>query len=136
VGESDRPLYPFGYGLSYTGFEYSNLRVSPETSSQARVEVSVDVRNIGNYDGEEVAQLYVRDVYSSVTTPGKSLKGFHRVFLKRGETRKVTFDLTPDELSIWNREMKRVVERGEFEVMVGGNSTDLIRTKFVVTSEE
>jgi beta-glucosidase len=136
VGESDRPLYPFGYGLSYTSFAYGNLRVSPETSSQARVEVSVDVRNIGNYDGEEVAQLYVRDVYSSVTTPGKSLKGFHRVFLKRGETRKVTFDLTPDELSIWNREMRRVVERGEFEVMVGGNSTDLIRTKFVITSGE
>jgi beta-glucosidase len=92
----------------------------------------VDVKNVGNYDGEEVAQLYIRDVSSSVTTPARALKGFQRVFLKKGETRGVIFDLTPDELSIWNREMRRVVEQGEFEAMVGGNSEDLIRTKFVV----
>lgn len=134
IGESDRPLYPFGYGLSYTRFEYSNLTVSPETSSDARFAVSVDVKNTGNHDGEEVAQLYIRDVHSSVTTPLKALKGFHRVFLKKGETRRVAFDLTAEELSLWNREMKRVVEPGEFEVMAGGNSEDLIRAKFAVTS--
>ncbi|MEW6207791.1 MAG: glycoside hydrolase family 3 N-terminal domain-containing protein [Acidobacteriota bacterium] len=135
IGESDRPLYPFGYGLSYTSFTYSNLRVSPEASEDARFEVSVDVKNTGERDGEEVAQLYIRDTHSSVTTPVKTLKGFQRIFLKRGETKRVTFTLTADELSIWNREMKRVVEAGEFQAMVGGNSEDLIRTKFAVTKE-
>jgi beta-glucosidase len=135
VGESDRPLYPFGYGLSYTSFVYANLRVSPETSADGRVEVSVDVTNTGNYDGEEVAQLYIRQLYSSVTTPLKALKGFQRLGLKKGETRKVTFELTQNELSIWNRQMKRVVEPGEFQVMVGGNSEDLIKAKFTVTSK-
>jgi beta-glucosidase len=135
VGESDNPLYPFGYGLSYTSFAYSNLRVSPETSANGRVEVSVDVKNIGDRDGEEVAQLYVRDVVSSVTTPRKTLKGFQRVMIKKGETRRVSFELTAEDLSIWNRQMKRVVEPGEFEVMVGGNSEELIKSKFRVTSE-
>ena len=136
VSESDRPLYPFGYGLSYTRFAYRNLKVSPESSSVARFEVSVDVQNVGDYDGEEVAQLYVRDLVSSVTTPVKALKGFQRVFLKKGETRRATFELTADELAIWNREMKRLVEPGEFEVMAGGNSEELIRARFVVTLRE
>jgi len=135
VAGSDRPLYPFGYGLSYTRFDYSNLKVSPETTSDGRVTVSVDIRNSGDYDGEEVAQLYIRRRYSSVTTPVKELKGFRRIMLKQGETRRLGFDLAPDELSIWNRQMKRVVEPGEFDVMVGGNSEDLIKTKFTVTSE-
>ncbi|HEY7546255.1 MAG TPA: glycoside hydrolase family 3 C-terminal domain-containing protein, partial [Blastocatellia bacterium] len=135
TGESDRPLYPFGYGLSYTSFEYSNLRVTPDASADGRVEVSVDVKNTGNRDGEEVAQLYIRDMHSTVTTPLKTLNGFQRVFVKRGETRRVIFHLTSDELAIWNREMKRVVEPGEFQVMVGGSSEDLLRAKFVVTTE-
>jgi beta-glucosidase len=135
VGESDRPLYPFGYGLSYTRFEYSNLRVSPESSASARFTVSFDVKNAGESDGEEVAQLYIRDMHSSVTTPLKTLKGFQRIFLRRGETRRVAFRLTADELAIWNREMKRVVEAGEFQAMVGGNSEDLIRAKFEVTAD-
>jgi beta-glucosidase len=135
VGGSDRPLYPFGYGLSYTKFDYSNLRVSPQSTPDGRVEVSVDIKNAGDYDGEEVAQLYIRQQYGSVTTPVKALKGFQRVMVKKGETRRVTFELTPEELSIWNRQMKRVVEPGEFVVMVGGNSEDLIKAKFTVTSE-
>jgi beta-glucosidase len=134
IGDSDKPLYPFGYGLSYTSFEYGNLRVAPRKSPDARVAVSVDVKNTGDRDGEEVVQLYVRDIASSVTTPVKTLKGFQRLTLTKGETRKVTFELTADELSIWNREMKRVVEPGEFEVMIGGNSEDLIKANFAVTS--
>jgi beta-glucosidase len=135
ISESDRPLYAFGYGLSYASFEYSNLRVSPERSDDGRVEVSVDVKNVGDYDGEEVAQLYVRDLVSSVTSPVKALKGFQRFLLKKSETRRLVFKLTPDELSIWNRQMKRVVEPGDFEVMVGGNSEDLIKARFTVTAE-
>ncbi|MGH9764245.1 MAG: glycoside hydrolase family 3 C-terminal domain-containing protein, partial [Blastocatellia bacterium] len=133
VGESDRPLYPFGYGLSYSTFAYSNLRVSPESNADGRVEVSVDVTNTGERPGEEVVQLYVRDLYSSVTTPVKALKGFQRIMLNKGETRRVAFLLTAADLSLWNREMKRVVEPGEFEAMAGGNSEDLLKTKFTVT---
>jgi beta-glucosidase len=135
VGESDKPLYSFGNGLSYTSFEYGDLRVSPLISSDARVEVSVDLKNTGDYDGEEVAQLYVRQLHSSVTTPVKALKGFQRVLLKSGERRRLTFALTRDELAIWNRQMKRVVEAGDFEVLVGGNSEDLIKAKFTVKTE-
>ena len=96
------------------------------------MKVSVAVKNTGNYAGDEVVQLYIKDVYSSVTTPRKTLKGFKRLFIKKGETKKVEFTLTADELSIWNREMKRVVEPGDFEVMVGGNSTDLQKLNFKV----
>ena len=96
------------------------------------MKISVDVKNTGNYDGDEVVQLYINDVYSTVTTPKKTLKGFQRLFIKKGETKKVEFTLTGDELSIWNREMKRVVESGDFEVMVGGNSTELQKLNFKV----
>ena len=88
------------------------------------------MKNTGNYDGDEVVQLYINDVYSSVTTPRKTLKGFKRINIKKGKTKTVIFDLSFDELSLWNREMKRVVEPGEFEVMLGGNSFDLIKAKF------
>jgi beta-glucosidase len=131
VSESENPLYTFGYGLSYTTFEYSNLTLSTsEIKADGSLKVSIDVKNTGNYDGDEVVQLYINDVYSSVTTPQKTLKGFKRIFIKKGATEKVEFTLTPDELAIWNREMKNVVEPGDFEVMVGGNSTDLLKTNF------
>lgn len=133
VSESENPLYTFGYGLSYTKFEYSNFAINTkEIKADGELKVSVDVKNTGNYDGDEVVQLYIKDVYSSVTTPRKTLKGFKRLFIKKGETKKVEFTLTADELSIWNREMKRVVEPGDFEVMVGGNSTDLQKLNFKV----
>ncbi len=133
VAESENPLYTFGYGLSYTTFEYSNLALNTkEIKADGEIKVTIDVKNTGNYDGDEVVQLYINDVYSSVTTPAKTLKGFKRVFIKKGETQKVGFTLTADELAIWNRDMKRVVEPGDFEVMVGGNSTDVLKTKFSV----
>jgi beta-glucosidase len=133
VTESENPLYTFGYGLSYTTFEYSNLSISAkEINADETIKVSVDVKNTGDYDGDEVVQLYIHDMYSSVTTPLKTLKGFKRVFIKKSETKHIEFTLTPDELALWNREMKRVVEPGEFEVMVGGNSVDLLKVNFKV----
>lgn len=133
VSESENPLYTFGYGLSYTSFDYSNLKLSTNRiATDGTVSVTVDVKNTGNYDGDEVVQLYINDVYSSVSTPRKTLKGFERVFIKKGETKQVSFKLTSEELAIWNRDMKRVVEPGEFEVMVGGNSIKLLKAKFVV----
>ena len=136
VSEKETPLYPFGFGLSYTKFSYSNLRLDQKRiQKDGKIRVSVDVKNTGDRDGEEVVQLYINDVYSSVTTPRKTLKGFKRVKIKKGETKTVSFMLTPEELAIWNREMKRVVEPGEFEVMVGGNSVDLIKTSFEVVGK-
>lgn len=133
VEESEDPLYPFGHGLSYTTFKYDNIKPSSHSiQKDESVKISVDVTNTGNLDGEEVVQLYINDVYSSVTTPKKTLKGFKRIWIKKGETKKVIFELTPAELSIWNREMQRLVEPGDFEVMIGGNSVDLIKTTFVV----
>ncbi|MCX2681627.1 glycoside hydrolase family 3 C-terminal domain-containing protein [Galbibacter sp. EGI 63066] len=133
VEESEEPIYPFGYGLSYTSFKYDNLKLSSKAiNKNESITVSIEVTNTGDLDGEEVVQLYINDVYSSVTTPKKTLKGFKRISIKKGETKKVTFELTPDELAIWNRKMKRVVEPGEFEVMVGGNSKDLIKTTFEI----
>jgi beta-glucosidase len=133
VTESENPLYPFGHGLSYTNFAYSNLRLSStEIKKDGSINISVDVKNIGDRDGEEVVQLYINDVYSSVTTPRKTLKGFKRVNINKGETKTVKFTLSPEELSIWNRDMQRVVEPSDFEVMVGGNSKDVIVGKFKV----
>lgn len=133
VAESEDPLYPFGYGLSYTTFSYENITLS---STKIRVgeaiEVSVKVTNTGERDGEEVVQLYINDVYSSVSTPKKTLKGFQRIFLKKGESKNIAFSLTPDDLSLWNRDMQKIVEPGTFEVMIGGNSEDLVSTKFQV----
>lgn len=135
VSESENALYTFGYGLSYTEFKYTNLSISSEKINvDAKIKVSVDVKNIGNYDGDEVVQLYINDIYSSVTTPKKTLKGFKRIHIKKGETQKVEFVLTSEELAIWNRKMEKVVEPGEFEVMVGGNSQDLQKLKFEVVN--
>lgn len=133
VSESENPLYTFGDGLSYTTFEYANLALNTkEIKIDGSVKVTVDVKNTGNYDGDEVVQLYINDVTSSVTTPRKTLKGFERVFIKKGETKQVEFTLAPEELALWNRDMKRVVEPGDFYVMVGGNSKGVLKTKFTV----
>ncbi len=123
---NSNPLFPFGYGLSYTKFRYANLHLDPAAIPvSGKTRVSVDVTNTGNRAGDEVVQLYVRDEVSSVTRPIKELKGFQRVNLKPGETRTVSFSIGPEELQFYNREMKRVVEPGTFKIMVGPNSVDL-----------
>jgi beta-glucosidase len=120
------PLFPFGHGLSYTKFEYSNLQISPETiKPDEKVKVSADVQNIGEREGDEVVQVYIRDVVGSVTRPVKDLKGFKRITLKPNEKRTLEFTLGPEELSFTNREMKRVVEPGTINIMVGKSSEDI-----------
>ncbi|MCA1613837.1 MAG: glycoside hydrolase family 3 C-terminal domain-containing protein [Acidobacteria bacterium] len=120
---SKEPLYPFGHGLSYTTFEYTNLRVSPSQIGPAgRAEVSVSVRNAGRRAGDEVVQLYIRDLVSSVTRPVKELKDFRRVSLAPGESKTVTFTVTPDKLSFLDINMNRTIEPGAFDIMVGTSS--------------
>jgi len=120
------PLFPFGHGLGYTQFEYGNLMVSPETiTPDGEVEISLDVKNVGDREGDEVVQLYLRDLVGSVTRPVKELKGFQRIALKPGEKATVRFVVGPEQLAFVNRGMERVVEPGAFEVMVGGSSEDI-----------
>jgi len=119
-------LYHFGHGLSYTDFAYDNLRITPQNVPVGgHVTVSVNVRNTGSRAGDEVVQLYTRDLVSSVTTYEKNLRGFARIHLMPGEQRTVSFTLTPEHLKLWNRQMQHVVEPGTFKVMVGGGSEDI-----------
>jgi beta-glucosidase len=127
------PLYPFGYGLSYTTFEYSNLKINKKTFSKGeKVEVSVDLKNTGKVTGKEVAQLYLHDEFASVVKPVKELKGFEMIELKAGETKTITFTLTDAELGFYNNQNEFVVEPGTFKVMVGGNSDAKLSDKFEV----
>lgn len=119
-------LYPFGYGLSYTTFEYSDLEISPKViTPNERVQVSLKVTNTGKRAGDEVVQLYTRDVISSVTTYEKNLAGFERIHLRPGETQTVTFTLDRKHLELLNADMKWVVEPGEFSIMAGASSEDI-----------
>lgn len=119
-------LYSFGHGLSYTTFAYSNLAISPlKQSPHGNVLVSVDVKNTGAREGDEVVQLYTHDLVSSVTTYEKVLRGFQRVHLKPGEIKTLTFTLTPEDLALWDRSMRFVVEPGTFKVMMGSSSEDI-----------
>src|SRR5689334_1003491 len=127
------PLFPFGYGLSYTTFKISNLQLStPRISANGKVTVTVDVENTGRRAGDEVVQLYIRDLVATMTRPVKELKGFQRISLQPGEKRRIEFVLGPEHLGFWNREMRYVVEPGEFQVMVGANSVDVLEAKFNV----
>ncbi len=147
---SNDPLYPFGYGLSYTNFSYSAISLStsdntatstmklengdskttdfpPHTVTTAKLTVT----NTGNYDGEETVQLYIRDMVASVTQPVKELKKFQKLFLKKGESKEVSFTLTTDDLKFVNSDLKWVYEPGAFKVFIGGNSRDAVVADFV-----
>lgn len=127
------PLYPFGFGLSYTTFEYSNLKLSSATlTGNGTIKVSVEVANKGNFDAEEVVQLYVQDVVGTVTRPVKELKGFKKIFLKNGEKKSIEFTISPDDLRFYNIDMQFVAEPGDFNVYVGGSSATGLQDKFVL----
>ncbi len=129
-------LYPFGYGLSYTTFEYKNLKVSPEKQvNQGLVQVSVDVTNSRKVKGDEVVQLYLKDMVSSVTTYESVLRGFERVSLLPGETKTIRFTIDPDHLALLDKDMNWSVEPGTFKVMVGSSSEDIRLTKDLVITE-
>lgn len=127
----NEPLYPFGYGLSYTTFRYGDLQLSNNSMNEnGKITASVTVTNTGNYDADEIVQMYIRDMVGSVARPVKELKGFERIHLKKGESRTVSFDITAEQLKFYNSALNWVCEPGEFEVMVGGNSRDVQTKKF------
>jgi len=125
------PLYEFGYGLSYTQFAYSDIEVSkPEIGIDEQIRIQAAVRNTGGIEAEEVVQLYVRDLVGNVTRPVRELKGFQRIRLQPGESRTVAFELSPDDLSFYGRDMQRMVEPGEFQAWIGGSSRASLGTRF------
>ncbi len=131
---SNDPLFPFGYGLSYTRFAYSNLQLDKKSMTPTeKLQVKVHLANTGKYDGEETVQLYIRDVYASVTQPVKKLKAFQKVFLKAGEAKDVSFTLSAEDLKFYNSDLKWIYEPGDFKVMVGGNSRDVQEAGFVLS---
>ncbi|WP_274971539.1 fibronectin type III-like domain-contianing protein, partial [Zunongwangia profunda] len=129
-----KPLYPFGYGLSYSEFKYSDLKVA--TSGKGRntkIEISLKISNTSKVDGDEVIQLYIRDMVSTVLSPVKQLRAFERVSIKAGETKTVQFELLPKELSLFDTEMKQKVQAGEFKLMIGASSEDIrLETTFKI----
>lgn len=128
---SNEPLYPFGYGLSYTTFEYSDVKLDKTAINlNGELTATVTVTNTGSRDGAEVVQLYIRDVVGSVTRPVKELKGFEKVFLKAGESKEISFKITPDLLKFYNYDLDYVCEPGDFDVMIGGSSRDVKSASF------
>jgi beta-glucosidase len=125
------PLYPFGFGLSYTSFAYSNLRLTDSIKQQGKpLQVTVTVSNTGSYDGEEVVQLYIRDHAASIIRPVKELKGFKKLLLKKGESRQLVFEVNDDALSFYDAAGNSVLEKGKFSVFVGGNARDVLEASF------
>lgn len=130
---SNDPLYPFGYGLSYTTFTYSDIQLDKTAmNTNGKLTATVTVTNSGKKDGAEVVQLYIRDLVGSITRPVKELKGFEKIFLKAGESKQVTFQITPEMLKFYNSDLQFVCEPGEFTIMIGGNSRDLKTAGFVL----
>lgn len=132
----EQPLFPFGYGLSYTKFEYSNLKIDPEKiNSEGKIKISVDIKNVGKYKGDEVVQLYIHDKVATVSRPVKELKRFKRITLEPDKEKKVNFTLTPKDLAFYDINMNLVVEAGIFEIMIGSSSEDIrLRGSFGVVS--
>ena len=123
---SNEPVYPFGYGLSYTSFSYSDIKLSNTSlKGNQTLTATVSVTNTGSYDGKEVVQLYIRDVVGSVTRPVKELKGFQKITIKAGETKTVSFSISSNDLKFYNYDLKYDWEPGEFVIMIGGNSKDV-----------
>jgi beta-glucosidase len=127
--ESEKPLYPFGYGLSYTTFQYANLMI--DSSDQSKIKVTATIKNTGKVTGEEVVQLYIHDVIASSVRPVKELKGFKKISLKAGESKEVQFTLTDAELGFYTETGEYIVEPGEFDIMVGTNSQEGLYGKFI-----
>ncbi|WP_299315044.1 beta-glucosidase BglX [uncultured Aquimarina sp.] len=130
--QKNTPLYAFGHGLSYTNFDYKNLKINAKNTSvtNPKINVSIDITNSGDYKGKEVVQLYIKDLFASVTRPVKELKGFEMISLKPGETKTVSFELNKETLGFYNNENQWIIEQGEFEVFVGGSSDNTITSNF------
>jgi beta-glucosidase len=134
IDSSNDPLYPFGYGLSYTSFQYSPVKLNKASLKAGQtIQATVDVQNTGNFDGQEVIQLYIQDIYGSITRPVKELKGFQKIALKKGETKHVTFTITEDMLKFFNADLKFAAEPGDFNVFIGTNSRDVSAAQFSLT---
>lgn len=130
---SNEPLYPFGYGLSYTSFAYGNLKLSKNSFRPGEsITASIDVKNTGSREGKEVVQLYIRDLVGSSTRPVKELKAFQKISLKPGESKTVSFKLTENDLKFYNSALRFVAEAGDFQVFIGGNSRDVLESKFAL----
>ena len=129
----NEPLYPFGYGLSYTNFQYSDIALStPTLGKDGSVTAVVTVTNTGKYDGAEVVQLYIRDLVGSITRPVRELKGFNKIFLRAGESKTVSFTITRDLLRFYDYDMNYVAEPGDFNIMIGGNSQTVKTAKLTL----
>jgi beta-glucosidase len=127
----NEPLFPFGYGLSYSKFTYGDLKLSTaKINTTGSIKATITLTNTGQFDGAEVVQLYIEDKVRSITPPAKELKGFQKVFLKAGETKTIEFNITTEMLKFWNADIKFVAEPGEFNVLIGGNSRDVKAASF------
>ena len=121
-----QPLFPFGFGMSYTTFEYSDMKLDKQEIREGEsTRIRFSVTNTGNFDGDEVVQLYIRDLIASVSRPVSELKGFQRIHLKKGETREVAFDITPDMLTMLDKNLRPVAEAGEFRLMAGSSCREI-----------
>ena len=129
--EYNSPLYPFGYGLSYTEFEYSDFKLSAAKMKRGeKIVASVKLKNVGKRDGYETAQWYIHDLFASIVRPVKELKGYEKIFLKAGEEKRVYFEITEEMLKFYTDGGKYAAETGAFELYVGGNSRDCLKTNF------
>ena len=127
------PKFPFGYGLSYTNFSYSNISLSSKVIKAGEsLKASVTVTNSGDYDGTETIQLYIKDEVASMVRPVKELKGFQQVFLRKGETKKITFNITKNDLSFYNSKAEYIFEPGDFKLFIGTNSRDVKEADFLL----
>ena len=133
---NNRPLYYFGFGLSYTKFEISEPKLKSLTFTKGKLRVSVDVKNVGEISGDEIVQLYISDKYSSVTRPVKELKGFKRVSLNPGELKEIIFELDKSAFAYYDAEMNYIVEAGQFDILVGNSSREEDLKKIVFNIEK